>query len=95
MTKTIFSVIESELDGRIKKLEPLVGRYDNTTLIDKFYRLFLIPRFKKASIHGEPCKGGGKQSGKSTLGLQRHPKVHTPTPKDITSVHHNRSDDAM
>ena len=37
ITKTIVSVVEPELDGRIQKLEPLVGRYDNATLIDTYF----------------------------------------------------------
>jgi len=34
MTRVIQSVTEPELDGRIERLESLVGKYDNENLID-------------------------------------------------------------
>lgn len=34
MTKVALAVIEQELDERIQKMESLVGKYDNTSLIN-------------------------------------------------------------
>ena len=62
MTKTIVSVVEPELDGRIQKPESLVGRYDNTTLIDTdFTDSFQFLALKRHVYIENHVKEGGSE----------------------------------